>query len=476
MTSKKSNAIPGIDILWSIRPEALSALDAAMERFRSGAVDIEALAAADEDERDDYRLRDGVAIIPVTGVMRKRATFFGGAAGTVALAETVTAALEDPDVEALLLDIDSPGGTVSGTEAFSDIIYAARQQKPVVAFGNGQMCSAAYWAGSAADRVIVERTADVGSIGVLCLHADWSKFDERMGVKYTVLHAGEFKAVGSDVAPLSDRDRAVIQAELDTIYAIFIDTVARNRGVDAEAVRKDMADGRVFIGRTAVAAGLADAVGNFQDAMNVARELADAAETAQPRFYQPYSGALSPGKETPMDPKKNKAEGAPRTADELAAAFPELAEALRRQGAESINPDAIRTEGAQAEAERLLGLIGVHFGEAAAEKFQAIAATGITPDQYKATAGDTAPGLAHAIQEAAGIEAKKQEMLDAITAAGAPNPGSGAEAPGGDGKDFLALVEEYRAANKCGKAEALQAVIKSHPKAHAAYLKSVNAH
>jgi hypothetical protein len=221
---------------------------------------------------------------------------------------------------------------------------------------------------------------------------------------------------------------------------------------------------------------MADAVGNFQDALDAARDLAEEAYTARPRFYQPYSGALSPGKEISMTGKTKPTGDAPRTADELAAAFPELAEALRQQGAESINQEAIRAEGAQAEAERLMGLVGVHFGQAAAEKFQTIVATGITPDQYKATAGDAAPGLAHAIEEAAGIEVKKKEMLAVITAAGAPNPGSGTEAPGGEDKDFLALVEEYRAANKCGKAEALQAVIKSHPKAHTAYLKSVNAH
>lgn len=177
-----------------------------------------------------------------------------------------------------------------------------------------------------------------------------------------------------------------------------------------------------------------------------------------------------------MDPKKNKTSGAPETVAELEAAFPELAKALRQQGAESVNQDTIRAEAAQAETERLIGLVGVHFGAAAGEKFKSIASTGISVDQYQATAGDAAPGLSHAIREAAGVESKKKEMLDAITAAGPSNPGAGSEAPGSEEKDFMALVGEHATAHKCSKVEAMQAVIKAHPAAHAAYLKRVNAH
>ena len=121
--------------------------------------------------------------------------------------------------------------------------------------------------------MIVERTTDVGSIGVLYVHWDTSKEDEMYGWKRTLITAGEFKGVGNDIEPLSDRDRGVIQSELDTIYDIFIETVARNRGVSTETVLKDMANGRVFIGQHAVDAGLADKTGTFEDALEAAVDL-----------------------------------------------------------------------------------------------------------------------------------------------------------------------------------------------------------
>ena len=86
------------------------------------------------------------------------------------LTPILSAAVADDDVQAILLDIDPPGGQISGTDAFSDLVYQTWQKKPVVAFGNGVMASGAYWIGSAASRVIVDRTAQVGSIGML-LHA-----------------------------------------------------------------------------------------------------------------------------------------------------------------------------------------------------------------------------------------------------------------------------------------------------------------
>ncbi len=152
-------------------------------------------------EADDFMLRNGVAIIPINGTIFKRGSFwsffYGGTPLTV-LNRIFSEAVADNDVQAILLDIDSPGGQVSGTDAFSELVHQVREKKPVVAFANGMMASAAYWIGSSASRVIVERTAQVGSIGVLYMHHDWSRYDANLGLKRTVIASGKYKAVGND--------------------------------------------------------------------------------------------------------------------------------------------------------------------------------------------------------------------------------------------------------------------------------------
>lgn len=137
----------------------------------------------------------------------------------------------------------------------------------MVAFASGYMASAAYWIGSAADAVIADKTAMVGSIGVVTVHADLSEADKRSGIKRTVLTAGKYKAIGNNAEPLSKEAGAVIQSELDYIYSVFIDSVARNRSVAVSSVLKNMADGRIFIGRQALDAGLVDQVGSLSTAL-----------------------------------------------------------------------------------------------------------------------------------------------------------------------------------------------------------------
>ncbi len=125
------------------------------------------------------------------------------------------------------------------------------------------MASAAYLIGSAADIIIASQTSQVGSIGVISAHFDRSGFDEKRGVKRALLYSGKYKVMGNDTEPLTDEARAYIQDKLDTYYTLFVDTIARNRGVSAETVVKDMADGRTFIGSKALDAGLIDVIGTL---------------------------------------------------------------------------------------------------------------------------------------------------------------------------------------------------------------------
>jgi signal peptide peptidase SppA len=409
----------------------------------------------EEPEEDfDFMLRDGVAIIPVTGTIFKRGSIwsylYGGTPLTV-LNQVLAAALDDRDVEAIVLDMDSPGGQLSGTDGFSDLVYAARKEKPVVAFANGMMCSAAYWIGSAADRVVIERTAQVGSIGIIYMHHDWSKADAEMGLTITVLSAGKYKAVGNNAEPLTDEARGIIQAELDDVYDLFIQTVARNRDVSEETVRTDMADGRVFIGQKAVDVGLADSLGVLDDAIEMALSLVPEGTSK----YFNFSKGANVMKIS--------------TVDELKAHAPELCKQLIDTAVAGVD----HKEAVQAETARLLGLVNVHFGAEAGEKFKAVVETGVTEEQYKAIRGDQPAAGTEAGGEAEEIDAAKQAMLAAIQQSGAQNPGAGGEGSPSN-KDFLTLVEETMQVKNCSKRDAMKIVMKANSKAHEDYLKSVN--
>jgi signal peptide peptidase SppA len=188
-------------------------------------------------------------------VLEKRANLMmdmSGGTSTQLLQRDIQSALADESVDSILLDVDSPGGSVDGTKAVADAIYEARGQKPIIAFANGMMASAAYWIGSAADEIIAEETAMVGSIGVALTHIDRSERDRQMGQTRTQIYAGKYKRIASDEKPLSGEGAAYLQGIVDTYYGIFVDAVSSNRGTTMDAVLDKMADGREFIGSQAL--------------------------------------------------------------------------------------------------------------------------------------------------------------------------------------------------------------------------------
>ena len=260
---------------WAITPCALDMLVKRMESFRADSKEIQAafsLMASDQTE-SEYEMVNGVAIIPISGAITKGFSFlsflFGGTAITD-LRRQFSAALNDPAVKAIVFVFDSPGGTVSGVNSLASDIFAARGQKPIVSFADGQMASAAYWIGSSAHLIVAESTAILGSIGTLAEHREFSKADELQGIKRTYIASGKFKALGNDAEPLGAEARNMIQGMMDYLYSIFVDAVARNREVPVETVLSDMADGRDLIGKQAVDAGLADVVGTLGTAVELA--------------------------------------------------------------------------------------------------------------------------------------------------------------------------------------------------------------
>ena len=210
-----------------------------------------------------------VAVIPIHGTLVRRTSGLeavSGLASYTSIAAQLDAALASPEVAAILLDVDSPGGESGGVFDLADRIRAGMQVKPVWAVANDMAFSAAYALVSAASRVFVARTGGVGSIGVIAMHIDQSVKDAKDGVRYTAVFAGERKNDLNPHEPISDEAHAVLKAEVDRVYDLFVETVARHRGLDADAVRATEAG--LFFGPDAVGAGLADAVGGFDDALS----------------------------------------------------------------------------------------------------------------------------------------------------------------------------------------------------------------
>ncbi|WP_225548140.1 S49 family peptidase [Chromobacterium violaceum] len=212
-------------------------------------------------ETKPYQVVAGVAVIPVSGTLvQKLGTMqpYSGMTGYDGIRANLSLALADDSVHGIVFDIDSPGGEVAGCFDLADAIYSARGEKPIWSILTENAYSAAYALASATDRIIVPRTGGTGSVGVICMHVDMSKALGAAGVNVTIIHYGDKKANGSDVRPLSSEALADIQADVDEMGELFVDTVARNRGLSARAVRSTQAG--TFMGSAGVKVGFADAV------------------------------------------------------------------------------------------------------------------------------------------------------------------------------------------------------------------------
>jgi signal peptide peptidase SppA len=209
-----------------------------------------------------------LAVIPVYDTLVQRA---GGArpiSGVTTYEQiraALRAALADPNVQAIVFDIDSPGGESAGLFDLVDEIRAARKTKPIYAVANEEAYSAAYAIASAAEKVYTPRTGGLGSIGVIAVHVDESAAEEQAGLKYTTIFAGARKNDFSPHEPLSADARAIAQTHVDDVYGIFASTVARNRNMPVQKVRATEAG--IYRGKGAVDAGLADEVASWDEAI-----------------------------------------------------------------------------------------------------------------------------------------------------------------------------------------------------------------
>lgn len=213
-----------------------------------------------------YANINGVAVLDIEGPLMKFDSKYGGT-NTVRARQALRAAAQDDAVGSILLRIDSPGGQVAGTKELADDVAAVDAVKPVVAFGEDLMASAAYWIGSQARRVFANDTAQVGSIGTLAVVWDTSKAAELQGVKVHVISTGDFKGSFVDGAPVTDEHLAEIQRLVDGTNAFFIQGILAGREKMSRADVLAVADGRVWLAKEAKGLGLIDEVGTFEAAL-----------------------------------------------------------------------------------------------------------------------------------------------------------------------------------------------------------------
>lgn len=248
----------------------------------------------------------GIAVIPMHGTLVKRTAGLDAASGLTSyteIAAMLDAALADPQVAGILLDIDSPGGEASGSFELARRVREASAVKPVWAVANDSAYSAAYAIGSAANRLIVSETGGVGSIGVIALHIDQSVKDANEGYRYTAVTAGTHKNDFSPHQPLTDEAKAELQAEVDRLYGLFVDHVASMRTLSSDDVRSTEAG--LYFGANAIAAGLADAVGTFESALTDFSLFLSSRSRKSPQARAgTRTEAATPTQEQKMDPQE----------------------------------------------------------------------------------------------------------------------------------------------------------------------------
>jgi len=214
--------------------------------------------------------REGVGIVSITGSLVNRGAWIGANSGLTSyegIQHQLKKALEDDAVHAVILDLHSPGGEAVGAFETAEAVRKLAATKRTVAVVNGMAASAAYAIASGAAEIVTTETGVSGSIGVVLLHADFSRQLDREGITPTLIFAGEHKVDGNPFEPLPKNVRTDLEAEVEAFYDLFIRTVALGRGdrLTAEMARATQA--RTFIGQQAVGAGLADRVGTFESVL-----------------------------------------------------------------------------------------------------------------------------------------------------------------------------------------------------------------
>lgn len=247
---------------WAIEPSRLEVLCEVVLMHAESGRPIAQLEA-ELPQQSEPRRRGNTAIIPLVGTLAPRMGAMEAMSGGTTLdafRQNFRDAVATTSIDAVILDVDSPGGYIDGVTETAHVIREGAKKKPVIAVANAFMASAAYWIGAAASEVDVTPSGSVGSVGVVAVHVDTSEADKADGVKYNIISAGPYKTEGNSLEPLTDEARGEMQRHVDSAYAMFLSDLRTFRDGRRKAVREDFGGGRMFMAKDAVALGMADRV------------------------------------------------------------------------------------------------------------------------------------------------------------------------------------------------------------------------
>jgi len=341
--------LAALGTVWAMTEEWVETVLQIANRENDSIEAVEARLGRELDNTQSVTMRDGVATIPIRGPLMRYGNLLSrvsGASSYQVLATDFTTAIEDSAVKAVLLAVDSPGGTVNGVEELGELIYKARGIKPIVAHVSNDGASAAYWIASAADEILAGKTAVLGSIGVRSTYVDYRGWEEKQGI-----HTYEFLSSQSPKKkfdPEVKDDRARLQVLLDDLAEVMGNAIGRNRGITAQEVFETYGAGDVMVGERAVDAGLADRIGTYEE---IHAELAARVSDSKSLLFT--GGAAANDKEPEMSDEKKTpdtpdTEAKKLTAEQIAEQYPDFVKAWRKEGADA---ERARLKGIDALAE-----------------------------------------------------------------------------------------------------------------------------
>ena len=484
-----------INSLWAMEPESFENMRIIVERHVAGEkLTPEQIRSAigrapqqPNPRNKTYEVTQGVAMVPVQGVLMKHAmsvSDVSGPSGTSyeTIAEQMGIALADDAVQSIMLHMESPGGQSDGCEALYNYISAVAEKKPVWAFVDGLCASAAYYLASACTEVMATKSSQVGSIGTMMVARDTTKADEKSGVRTVVVRSGAKKALGTSGEPVTD---AVIQSKqkiVDGLAQQFYDAVSSGRGLDGDKL-KAVTDGDIHLAKDALALGLIDKIGSLEDAVKSMTAPKKGIKPIGPigPFGGLHGAALVGADQKPSSAPGRQSKGqamqiAPIRLAALVAEHPAHAVLITAMavGSETVQPatedqiaNAIQAEDNKGKDSRIKDL------EAQLRSIQS-AMDGLRAANVAAvkTKDDELVTLRKDVADRDQQISNYKKGNDALPGSHLPGPGfQGGDAPAGAIEAFNAKVEEYRVK---GHKEPFMHTCRTHPDLHKNYVRATN--
>ncbi|WP_407156317.1 S49 family peptidase [Bradyrhizobium sp. STM 3557] len=411
---------------WAIDEAALRAImEIAAREDRIDPQMLEAYRAQELARAERATVRDGVAIIELAGPMFKRAnlmTAFCGATAYETVRRDLQTAMDNASVRAILLNIHSPGGEAAGVAELASAIHDIRGRKPIVSYAGDQAASAALWTAVAADEFFIGPTASVGSLGVVAGYRDTSAQDAARGIKTIEFVSSQSPYKRVDLNTQEGRDR--VQARVDSMAAVFVETVAKYRGKSVDHVLERFGQGDVLIGQGAVAAGMADGIATFEQV------LASLARGDSPKATFGFTTAASGQTETENMKTEEQLAAEAAAAAASSATGPQTVETSR---VETVDTAAAATA---AERKRVTDIMGLTLPGYESHAQKAIE-TGSSAHEFSAMI-------------VAAEKAKRTERAEAVKTDTDANanlaPSGGSETATGDDAAVNAILASFRAA------------------------------